>query len=238
MRKVLEQNKILYMANVRIDSNGLETKSSVAINNALGYLNEITFYTDADTIKEKYSYDSKNRITKVQVSSNDVEWRLKMKNVYDDKNNRETNFEYDENGIVYRTEHVNNSHGKNISNRFYINDQLKHTNLFYWTDNCKLDSIVRFDADSNKTGEKLILNYNDHLLTDKTKYQDGQVIEIEKFEYNKLGLKELIIYEIPHECRLSTAIKYEGELPVSETSIYKSLTDEYADTTQYKWNYK
>jgi len=238
MSSILKQNKIHYMTYVRVDSNGLETKSSVAINNERGDLKEITFYTDTDTIKEKYSYDSNNRITKVQVSTNDRDWRLKMKNVYDDKNNRETNFEYDEKGIVYRTEYLNNSFGKNISNRFYIDDQLKSIHLFYWTDNCKLDSIVRFDADSNKTGEKLILNYNDLLLTDKTKYQDGQAIEIEKFEYNELGLQELIIYEVPNEYRQSTVIKYEGELPVSETSIYKSLTDDYTDTTRYKWKYK
>lgn len=226
------------MANVRVDSNGLETKSSIAINNERGDLVQITFYSDGDSTIEKYSYDSSNRITKVQVSRNGGQWRLKMKNVYDDKNNRETNFEYDENGIVYRTEYVNNSHGKNLSNKFYIDDQLKNIHLFYWTDNCKLDSIIRFDADSNKTGEKLILNYNDHLLTDKTKYQDGQAIVIEKFEYNELRLQDLIVYEIPNEYRQSTTIKYKGELPVTETSIYESLTDDYADTTQYKWKYK
>lgn len=226
------------MANLRLDSLGRETKSSVAINNERGDLIQITFYNDGDSTKEKYSYDPKNRIKKVHVSTNDRDWRLKMKNVYDDKNNRETNFEYDENGIVYRTEYLNDSYGKNISNRFYIDDQLKNIHLFYWTDNCMLDSIVRLDVVSNKTGEKLILNYNDHLLTDKTKYQNGQAIEIEKFEYNKLGLKELIIYEIPNEYRQSTTIVYQGELPMSETSIYSSLTDDYTDTTHYKWKYK
>lgn len=238
MRRVLAREAIRYMTCIKLDSIGHESISSIAINNEHGDLVQITYYSDKDSTTEKYTYDNQNRITKVHVSQNGGDWRLKMKNTYDDINKRETNLEYAENGTVYRTEYLNNSNGKNISNRHYVDDQLKNIHLFYWTDNCLLDSIVRLDADSNKTEEKMIMKYDNNLLISKTKHKDSQMIEMENFEYNEQGLIELTIYEIPNEYRQSTSIKYKGELPEYETMIYQSLTDDYSNTTKYKWKYK
>lgn len=226
------------MAQMRLDSLGHEVKNSVSITNERGDLIEYTIYSEGDTLKEKYSYDSNHHITKVQASKNDSVWRLKSKRVQDEKRNRETIFEYDEDGTVYRTEYMNDSYGNNIWNKFYQDDHLKYIHLFYWNAPCMPDSIVRFDSDSNRTGEKKVFKYSEDLLVEKTSYKDGEVIEIEKFRYNELGLRELTIYELRNSYRYSTTIEYDGELPVAETSIYTSLPYSYADTTRYIWKYR
>jgi len=100
-----------------------------------------------------------------------------------------------------------------------------------------LDSIVRFDSDSIRTGEMTIMSYDKNLLNSKIKYANGQVIEKEEFRYNASGLQTMMVYEIPNDYRASTSIKFDNGLPVTETMIYQSLADDYTDTTRIKWKY-
>jgi hypothetical protein len=238
MIQTLAHEGVTYMASVKTDSTGKEVISAEAINDELGNLKEVTFFSDTNHITEKYTYDKLNRMTEVYVLRNGKDWSLQMKNVYNELQERETNFEYAEDGTVYRTEYLNNPSGKNISNRFYIDDQLKHINLFYWSNDCLLDSVIRFDADSSKTGGKVVMSYDKGLLKSRLTYEHQRVLEIEKYEYNDQGLRSLVIYEIPNESRRSTITTFENKLPISEMIIYESLTDGYQDTSQLKWSYK
>lgn len=209
----------------QINEDGLSTMLKVYQNGKLNY-----------TIRS--FYDTLNRLTQEDVKYPGEDWKLLSKNICNDSLLTETQMYYPKDKPSSYTHYINNPDGLNQMNYFYEDSTLQNIHQFYWNGDCKLDSIVRFDSDSNRTGQKKVFTYDRGLLKTESSYENDTLVKIDRYTYNYDHLDSKNVFEKIGDYRETYYFEYKDKLIINCTYIYEDLKDKYSDTTYYLNTYE
>ena len=232
-RETLVENNIIYQAEYKIDSKNSNTLETEIFYNDKGYATKMVSYASIYSVDfiEEYFYTSENVLVEIKRGKTQDSLKTTYKAFLNDKKEIETEYEYYEDGSVYKSIYKNDSIGRNQSKEYYKDSILVSTFKFEWYDTHKLSEIRRYNID-NKLNGKELYNYKDGLLLSKLRIEHDTIIESEKYEYNSLNLLESIIFEVPKNLRIKTELTYDNGLIKKEVTDYLSLKKEIYKNTE------
>ena len=238
-RECFVKNGITYATSYDLDSLNNKRLRGEVFYDKEGYLVKMVFYNGDGSVNyiEENTYSNDHVLIEIKEGKNHDSLITVFKKSVDTINNTIIEFDYSSDGFIYKSIYKNDSLGRNQYKEFYKDSVLIATYKFDWCDSSRLCEIKGFDPDGNLSS-RLVQNYKDGLLRSKIKYENEKITESETFSYNNIGLTHSIITEIPGSYNVETKIEYENGLIKEEIMEYKSLTDNYINTTKTIWEYK
>jgi hypothetical protein len=238
-REAFVKKGITYAASYNVDSLNVKTLKGEVFYDKDGYVDKMIFYNDDGSVNhiEKSVYQKDHVLSEIKKGKKQDSLITVYKKTVDRINDTEIEFDYTDDGHIYKSIYKNDSLGRNLYKEFYKDTILIGTYKFDWCDSSRLCEIRGFDPDGNQSS-RLVQTYEDGLISSKIKYENDKITESESYSYNKQRLTKSIITEVPEYYWVETEIKYKNGLIIEEIMTYKSLADNYINTTKTIWEYK
>ncbi len=237
-RENLVKNKVRYASAYDIDSLGHKTLRGNFSYDIMGYLTESRFYYDEYLSSiEQYTYNDENIIIEIKEGAKPDSLKVVFKKELDRQSNREIDYEYLENGSVYKSVYTNDSLGRNLYKERYRDSTLLDKFKYSWCGKYICCEIQSFDQEGNISGW-LKQNFSNGKLVSSLKYVGKQKIEETSIEYNSRGYKKKVVFKKVDDFINTTFITYKNNLISEELNEYKSLTDNYYQKTKTIWVYE
>ena len=207
---------------------------------AKGNLTEFRSYdTNTNLIAyNKYNYDLEGKVTEIETFDTLFNERIKTK-FNKDLYNIKTQIKITDDTMNETFRYIYDKWERDKLKLFYTNNKLQSIDVFYWKDKCKIDSILRLNAQGVFNGFKKVYQYDDDHNFKEIIYEYDEVIKTEKFKYSEKGI---VLNHSIIEPNLNLDIKhkyeFENGLIKSREIISVDRLSNKIDTLNFIYEYK